>query len=454
MGNSISLQSSVAPAILLFFLVFDFFEHRTSLRNRARYRAFPIPEPSARKYHLSDVSVIIPTIDHEETFADCICSILLNKVREIIVVTTEAEAASVERFLLHNDCIRSLQGATEVQVLTVPAAQKRDQLVRGVNASRGSIVAFVDDDAYWPHDNVLIHLLAPFQDDDVGLSGGAVFSYIPEGRRNPDVISAWEVAAIRLRGQRHDSMQSAYAADRGINFCVSGVTMLFRGEIVRDRGFQQAFTNDYWMGVRQNTGDDGFLTRWVLFHHLLRPPQHQREGAKAVPQQWTLGIQLTPEAEVGTTLMRDSRFAGQVKRWYRSGLRHRLLCLLYEPGYRPMRQTCPFMARKMVEGMLNPVLVWLRLWAIYKTIRIVPQLAMLLLGWKTYNYVCGLLAFVKEYPFARRHLWAAILVDRLYLISDWYCWATLGKEAWLTRANVDGAIPENLEAGGTVDKED
>lgn len=203
----------------------------------------------------------------------------------------------------------------------------------------------------------------------------ACSSYLPEDRQNSKTISAWEVAAIRLRGKRHDSMQSAYAADGGINFCVSGVTMLFRGEIVRDPAFQQAFTNDDWMGVRQNTGDDGFLTRWVLFHHLLRPPRHHKEGANVDSRPWTLGIQLTLEAEVGTTLMRDWRFAGQVKRWYRSGLRHRLLCLLYEPGYRSMRQTCPFMARKMVEGMLNPVLLWIRLWAIYKTVWTVPQLA-------------------------------------------------------------------------------
>lgn len=76
-----------------------------------------------------------------------------------------------------------------------------------------------------------------------------------------------------------------------------------------------------------------------------------------------------------------------------------------------------------------------------------------LLGWKTYNYARGLLAFAKEYPFTRKYLWAAILVDRLYLISDWYCWATLGSEAWLTRAIVDEASPK-LEVRHVVDKED
>lgn len=111
--------------------------------------------------------MIIPTIDHEESFSDCICGVLRNKVREIIVVTTEAEVARVEKFLC-DDRVQSLRGSTELQILTVAAAHKRDQIVRGVDASRGSIIALVDDDAYWPHDNVLIHLLAPFQ------KGGAV----------------------------------------------------------------------------------------------------------------------------------------------------------------------------------------------------------------------------------------------------------------------------------------
>lgn len=153
-------------------------------------------------------------------------------------------------------------------------------------------------------------------------------------------------------------MRSAYAADGGINLCVSGATMLLRGEILRDRAFQHGFTHDVWMGKRQNTEDDSFITRWVLFHHLLVPEN---------PTRWRLGMQLTQEAEVGTSVWPDARFAGQLKRWYRSGLRHRLTCLLFEPGIRAMWRTCPYMTRKMAEGMLNPILLWLRLFVLYKT---------------------------------------------------------------------------------------
>ncbi|KIW94543.1 uncharacterized protein Z519_04519 [Cladophialophora bantiana CBS 173.52] len=53
------------------------------------------------------------------------------------------------------------------------------------------------------------------------------------------------------------------------------------------------------------------------------------------------------------------------------------------------------------------------------------------------GYINGLVEFANEYPFATPYLWAAVLVDRPYLISDWYCWVTLGTEAWMTRQRVD-----------------
>ncbi|KIW82812.1 hypothetical protein Z517_02055 [Fonsecaea pedrosoi CBS 271.37] len=230
------------------------------------------------------------------------------------------------------------------------------------------------------------------------------------------------------------SMKSAYAVDGGINFCVSGVTALLRSEIAHDPAFLSAFANDMWMGQRQNSGDDSFITRWVLFQHLFKP---QRRDGEEEPVQWKLGMQLTEGAEVGTSIMPDSRFAGQMKRWYRSGLRHRLMCLVYEPCFWGMYKTCPHMTRKMVEGMLNPVLLWVRLYCFWRTFHVCPWFGCFVLSMKTYNYLDGLLQFATEYPFARRHLWAAVLVDRLYLVSDWYCWVTLGTEAWITRQAVD-----------------
>ncbi|KAH0842610.1 hypothetical protein FOPE_07652 [Fonsecaea pedrosoi] len=186
-------------------------------------------------------------------------------------------------------------GQTELRILTVSKANKRDQLLRGINESKGSIMALIDDDAFWARETILLHLLAPFQQEDIGLVGGPITSYLPLKRQYPGTIMPWEVAAIRLRGKRLGSMKSAYAADGGINFCVSDVTALLRSEIARDPAFQSAFAND-------NSGDDSFITRWILFQHLFKP---QRRDGEEEPVQRKLGMQLTEGAEVGTSIMPD-----------------------------------------------------------------------------------------------------------------------------------------------------
>lgn len=175
----------------------------------------------------------------------------------------------------------------------------------------------------------------------------------PPERRDPAVVTPWEVAALRLRANRHARMRAAHAADGGINFSVSGATVLARARLLRDDAlFQFEFANERWAGRRQNAGDDAFLTRWVLFHHLAddlparrrRMVAQLRKDATAAAgtllggrdeddavferlanvteldtRRWRLGVQMTEQATVPTYLKQGSDFAGQMKRWTRSG---------------------------------------------------------------------------------------------------------------------------------------
>lgn len=183
-------------------------------------------------------------------------------------------------------------------------------------------------------------------------------------------------------------MKAAFAADGGTNFCLSGVTMLLRAEILKSEEFQEAFTKETWMGKRVNSGDDSFITRWVLFHEHLNHRMHRsnastRKVQNGLPSEtpdeltkrWKLGVQHTPESIVETSLHPNSKYLGQLKRWYRSGLRLRLTCLTSEPGWHTMKTSKPYMARKMVEGTLSPVLSWLRLFVCVKSIKTTPRLA-------------------------------------------------------------------------------
>jgi glycosyltransferase involved in cell wall biosynthesis len=120
------------------------------------------------------VSIIVPTIDTESTFTECIRLWLKCKPREIIIVTVPRNKGRVGQL------VEPLRGvADKIIILTAPLANKRQQLMIGVKAARGEICALVDDDVYWPVDTVVPYLLAPFEDAEVGAVAGIQRSVHP-----------------------------------------------------------------------------------------------------------------------------------------------------------------------------------------------------------------------------------------------------------------------------------
>ncbi|KAK6855262.1 hypothetical protein PG995_008794 [Apiospora arundinis] len=97
------------------------------------------------------------------------------------------------------------------------------------STSREEIPALVDNDVGWERAEIVVSLLASFEEEDIGLVGSRVNCYLPLERQDPAVVTPWDVAARRLRANPIARMQVAYAADIGIDVCVSGVTMLARG---------------------------------------------------------------------------------------------------------------------------------------------------------------------------------------------------------------------------------
>ncbi|KAI1123272.1 hypothetical protein F5Y10DRAFT_281086 [Nemania abortiva] len=392
---------SAAQCVLFANFLWELSERRIAKKYIDQYKPFPLPSPKERLYDSSDP-------------------------KQLIFVTINSELGRTEGFV-KSAAIRNANLGTEIIVTALPHANKREQLVKGVEHSTGKIIAFVDDDGFWKP-STLLHLLAPFQEADIGLVGGPVESYIPEERQNPSTITVWETAALRNRSKRRGGNKAFYMADGSTNFTVSGATMLLRAEIVKDREFQHEFMQETFLGVRQNTGDDSFITRWVLFQHLRAGRENMR---------WRLGIQITPEASVSTTLKRDKSFVDQMKRWLRTGLRFRLTCLFVDPGLRAFRRETPYMARKMVEGMFNPLLTLIWYVAFFQTLRHQPLVALLFAAYYLYGLVTSMAAFAREFPYCREKIWAAVLSDRVSLVSDWYCWSTLLVENWSSRAGVD-----------------
>ncbi|KAI2604504.1 glycosyltransferase family 2 protein [Hypoxylon fragiforme] len=439
----IDIAKVTAPSLLMTLYFWDYRDRKETARYASQYKPFAIKTDDAT-FTPNDVSVVVPTIDWDEsTLPANIKTWMKNKVREIIFVTVRRDAEKLREFLRTTPCLGDIRMPCgglpiPVKVVTVEQANKRRQLCRGFNEAEGDIIALVDDDAHWKTDRTMINLLAPFEYQNVGLTGGPITSYVPEERQNESVITGWEVAALRIRHRRRPGMAAFYAADMSTNFTISGLTMLMRAKIARDPYFQYLFINDTWAGVKENSSDDAWITRYILFQHHFP----NREYSTIEPTEWKLGMQLTDDAEVQTALLPDSRFVGQCKRWYKSGLRHRLNCLLYEPGREKMTQTAPYMARKMLGGMLNPIFTFIRfvLWCLlicwYPTIACIGGMYVL------YAWIKSLMAFIDQYPYCASKIWAAVLADELYLISDLYSWATINQDAWLNRPSVDGT-PES-----------
>ncbi|KAI1763564.1 hypothetical protein GGR53DRAFT_362809 [Hypoxylon sp. FL1150] len=432
-----TFQSDWGLYLIFGLYLWDWIDGWLSLRYARRYLPFPVPPREEAKYAPSDVSIVVPTVDWDDNLVDNLRTWLICQPREIIFVTTNAQQPKLLHLFNTAPGLREelYRGRVHFHIRTVQQANKRLQLCAGINEAKGKIVALVDDDARWTSEEVLTTLLAPFQNDDVGLVGGSIESYIPEERQRSDVITGWEVAALRTRSKRRAGNRAFFEADGSTNFTVSGLTMLLRAEIVKDPYFQHHFINDMWNGIRQNTGDDGFITRYVLFQHHLR---HVGDAGPLRRTPWKLGMQFGPGGTVQTSLLTTGEYAQQSRRWYRSGLRLRLTLLLWEPGLFKFFRTTPYMARKMTGGMLSPIFnlvrlgLWLWLWWHD------PTMAELLFLYILSNYVSSLRAFCREFPYVGiKNIWAVILADHAYLISDIFSWCSLSLESWSNRSSVD-----------------
>lgn len=163
---------SSLPLIHSLYDVYDVYDKRLDAHNEKKYCPFPISPPGQRRYSPRDVSLVVPTVDMEPTFVACLETWARCRPGEILVVTTEAQAAGVYELLSLATGIN--RDSTRIQLLTIEKPNKRHQLIRGIQAARGEILALVDDDVRWESDETLTSLLAPFEEEDVRLVGGPV----------------------------------------------------------------------------------------------------------------------------------------------------------------------------------------------------------------------------------------------------------------------------------------
>ncbi|PLB36807.1 polysaccharide synthase [Aspergillus candidus] len=372
----------------------------------------PVPLPVKQNYTHNDVSIIVPTIDTESTFTECMRLWLKANPREIVIATVERNKARVEELI---EPLR--QHADKIVIVISPLANKRHQLIVGVKAAMGKIFALVDDDVYWRVGTVVPYLLAPFEDAQVGAVAGIQSAEVPSNRQDARVITPWEATATFDLCQWKGSREVHFAADGGC-WCLSARTLFIRASILQDKGFADAYTQETIGRRIVNTADDVVLTGMIF------------------DRGWKVSIQNTPKAEVTTNIPRDHRLVWQLLRWERGNVRTFLGYMFVFPGYRKMMQRHPYTVSKMVERLARPIWALAYVWAWFQTWYTSPliaytYIAWLAFGWKGWFPTCR--AFLERHPYCRRQVWAFLLMEYIGPFIDVYVYLTMNNDEWLTR---------------------
>lgn len=238
--------------------------------------------------------MIIPSLDGDGgDLWDTIRSILATEPFEVILVTIDAN-------IMRSKMMVKSMGTSKVRICSVAQPNKRRQMVRAIPEVQTEITVFADDDVSWPA-KLLPWMLAPLEDECYGGVG------TNQRLRRADAPTFSErlwgyLGALYLERRNFDCAACMYM-DGGLP-CLSGRTVAYRTNVLKEDAFIYGFTNEEWLGQYQlNADDDNFITRWLVSH-----------GKK-------IAYQYHKEAEVQTTLETNSRFLKQCLRWSRSNWR-------------------------------------------------------------------------------------------------------------------------------------
>ena len=260
----------------------------------------PIPLANPPTFTSRDVTVVIPTLGNCEEFVRCVESINACAPAAIIIVTPQQNVQRLEKKLSDSAALR------HVTVLGAPKANKRLQMIQGLQHAATDITVFADDDVFWLP-AFLTHLLAAFEDPKVGAAGGFTSASRPA---NPNV---WEVlGACYLERWNFEIAATSYM-DGGVP-CLSGRTSAIRSKIVQDPNFIREFAEEKWWGDISlvSADDDNCLTRWLVNHD------------------WNIKIQCAEEAKLTTAVEPNSSFLGQCIRWARTTWRSNLTSMIVD----------------------------------------------------------------------------------------------------------------------------
>ncbi|MCJ1466884.1 hypothetical protein MMC07_005506 [Pseudocyphellaria aurata] len=268
------------------FIVIFLFRYVRLLVNLIAFLTFvSVPIPQEPTLSADDVTVIVPSVEpYGEIFEECIQSLLQTNPAEIVVVTVNKNLA---RAISTCKC-----QSPAIRVLSIEVANKREQV-------KTPITVLCDDSVFWPRD-FLRHVLAPFEDQQVGVVGTC--KRVRRTVQNISLAGFWNfIGAIYLERNNFEAAAMNHM-DGGVPV-VSGRTSAHRTSILQDPDFIHGFLNEsifFGLVGPLSVDDDNFITRWMVNHG------------------WKIRIQYSDGARMETVLGKYPKFLLQCLRWSRT----------------------------------------------------------------------------------------------------------------------------------------
>ena len=353
-------------------------------------------------------SVIVPSFHEDpDILMSCLESWRRQGPDEIIIVLDVADLEAYER-------IKAL-GDEKISPILFHHVGKRSALGAGIRLAQHDILVLTDSDTWW-EPGLLENVQMPFIDPLVGAVGTRQNVYQRDS-------SVWRKVADWLVNVRYLDYVPAMGKAGAVP-CISGRTAVYRRSAVLP--VLEHLENEYFMGRRCISGDDGRLTWLVL-----------ASGYKTVHQSTARALSMFPSG--------FRAFVKQRVRWSRNSYR----CYL-TAAVKGWLWQVPFITKVTVlQILVTPITMGLTMFYLlfqrldFTAIGVAAAVAWLLLG----RGIRGI-SNLREHPkdiFILPVL--ALTVILVALPIKLYAFATMNKQGWLTRhANQVGGDGQNFQS--------
>lgn len=373
------------PLALAGAIVWGLWVYRFILSRRAR--------PIVSDFRTS-TSVIVPSF-HEDPniLMSALESWRREKPDEIIIVLDVEDVETYGR-------IKAL-GDNTIKPVLFHHVGKRSALGAGVRLASHEILVLTDSDTWW-RPGLLANVQMPFADSAVGAVGTHQNVYQRDS-------SVWRRVADWLVNLRYLDYVPAMGRAGAVP-CVSGRTAVYRKSAVLP--VLDHLENEYFMGRRCISGDDGRLTWLVL-----------ASGYKTVHQSTARAVSMFPSS--------FRAFVKQRIRWSRNSYRCYLTAVV-----KGWLWHVPFVTKVTVlQILLTPVTMGLTLfYLIFSRLDPTPFGAAAALCWLLLGRAIRGISHLRRHP--RDILILPVLAFAVILVAlpiKVYAFATMNKQGWLTR---------------------